>query len=332
MATHLSATGAENGPRPLVEVLEESDRATEPKRVMPTGFNPLDRVLDGGLHTRNLTVVAGSPGAGKTITCLQWARDLAHDGHRVIYACYEHDETTLLTRLLRLEMGEIPADERLGEQGLVAKSVLKRLGAGEVRMSEALQESDMLHRAYLSMQSYANDLWLLAASGTTTTVETLIAMVGSDTDALFVDYIQKVPLDEGYRDEAEGVTVVTQALKELAMAKNIAVVAIAASTRSGLEAHRLRIHHLRGSSAVAYEADVVLVLNDKFDVVSKSQMAHDMGNVERFKNQLVFSVEKNRDGEDNVDLEFDKLFDYMRVDPEGATVQDRLIDDHLVTE
>ena len=299
---------------------------------MPTGFNPLDRVIDGGLRSRNLTVVAGAPGAGKTVMTLQWARNLARDGRKVIFACYEHDESTLLTRLLKLEMGEIPAESRLSEEGLVAKSALNRVGSGEVSLADASSESSLVRSAIDGLRSYSDNLLLLSASGATTTLERLVGVVEADTDALFVDYIQKVPHEETLSDEAARVTKATQALKELAMSANMAVVAVAASTQGGLAANRLRVHHLRGSSAIAYEADVVMVINDKFDVVSKSQMAHDMGNVERFKNQLVVSIEKNRDGEDGVDLEFDKLFDYMRIDPEGATVQERLIDDHLVTE
>ena len=33
-----------------------------------------------------------------------------------------------------------------------------------------------------------------------------------------------------------------------------------------------------------------------------------------------------------MDLEFDKQFEYLRIDPNGATVQERLIDDRLFTD
>ena len=59
---------------------------------------------------------------------------------------------------------------------------------------------------------------------------------------------------------------------------------------------RLRVHHLRGSSALAYEADVVLLMNDKYDVVARHHLVYDVGNAERFRNWAVMTIEKNRGG------------------------------------
>ncbi|MGH8875474.1 MAG: ATPase domain-containing protein [Acidimicrobiia bacterium] len=47
------------------------------RRTIPTGFEVLDRVLGGGIRTRDLTLVGGQPGIGKTISTLQWARRAA---------------------------------------------------------------------------------------------------------------------------------------------------------------------------------------------------------------------------------------------------------------
>jgi replicative DNA helicase len=319
------------GRKSITSVLDEANAGGRTRRTMPTGFSPLDRVMGGGLRTRNLTLVGGAPGAGKTITTLQWARNLARDGRRCVFACYEHDEATLLGRLLRLELGAMPAKERLSEQGRAARATLNRLDAGDLTLREAVEEAPILGEPETELRSYADRLWLVRASGADTTLEELEGLVDEDTDALFVDYIQKVPLarDGG---ERERITVVAQGLKELAMSRNVALIAVAAANVEGLEAPRLRLRHLRGSSAIAYEADVVVMLNDKFDIVSRSQMTHDLTNAESFKNQLIFSVEKNRDGDDMIDIEFHKQFDYLRVDPNGSLVKERLIDNRLFTE
>ena len=313
-------------------LLDESERISNPRRVLPTGFSTIDRVIDGGIHTRNLTVVAGAPGAGKTIATLQWARNIARDGHKAAFVCYEHDQSTLLTRLMRLELGELPAETRLGQQALQAKESLKRFAAGDTTMGEAVRGAELLRKPYDSIRDYADRLWLITASGASTDLDTLSELAEGPTDALFVDYIQKVPVGGDHLTESERLVGVAQGLKEIAMSSNVAVVAVAASSQDGLKAPRLRLHHLRGSSALAYEADVVMVMNNKFDVVSRTQMTHDLQNVERFKNQIVFSLDKNRDGDDGVDVEFDKQFEHLRIDPDGATVQERLIDDRLFTE
>ena len=47
------------------------------------------------------------------------------------------------------------------------------------------------------------------------------------------------------------------------------MVAIVAADKEGLKASRLRNFHLRGSSAINYEADIILILNEKYHIVAK---------------------------------------------------------------
>jgi hypothetical protein len=226
----------------------------------------------------------------------------------------------------------MPTGDRLSERGRAARATLTRLDAGDISLREAIVEAPLLAEPESRLRDYADRLWLVRASGATTTLEELEELVDEGTDAIFVDYIQKVPVTDDRADEKERITVVAQGLKELAMSADVAVVAVAAANVEGLVAPRLRVRHLRGSSAIAYEADVIVMLNDKYDIVSRSQMTYDLSNAESFKGRLIFSVEKNREGDDMVDIEFGKQFDYLRVDPEGTHVKERLIDNRLFTE
>ena len=54
-------------------------------------------------------LLGGKPGVGKTIACLQWARTMAQNGIVALYLSFEHDDITLLTRLLSCELGEMIA-------------------------------------------------------------------------------------------------------------------------------------------------------------------------------------------------------------------------------
>lgn len=318
--------------RSLASVLDEANVGKSGRRTYPTGFPLLDRVIGGGLRSRNLTLIGGAPGIGKTVTTLQWARNLAVDGASVVFVCYEHDEATLMSRLLHLELGELPPEERAGEAGRHARKLLAQVAEGAMTLSEAVIKAPALDEPYRQIQKYADRLWLVRASGANTTLDELAKLVSSDTDALFVDYLQKVPLTKDTPDERERIVQVSQGLKDLAMRENIAVVAVSAADKEGLEAPRLRMHHLRGSSAVSYEADVIIILNEKYGVVSRQQLTHDLSAAESHKHRLVFTVEKNREGADMIDLEFAKQFDYLRVDPTGNRVAERLIDERMIKE
>jgi hypothetical protein len=94
----------------------------------------------------------------------------------------------------------------------------------------------------------------------------------------------------------------------------------------------MRVNHLRGSSALAYVADTVLILNDKFDIVARHHLMYDMGNTERFKRWVVLSIEKNRNGRDGVDLELHKRFEQSRFEPDGQAVTEQLVDERVFVE
>jgi replicative DNA helicase len=327
-------------PRTVAAVLTRLDAELKAGKArdlipVPTGFDPLDRVLGGGLRSGDLTLVGGTPGVGKTILTLQWARNIALAGGDVIYACYEHDESVLLARLLALELGYLghSRDDVERDKMLTGiQEVAMGMGRG---LHDVLESNALMASAHAHVGAYAERLWLVRASGAHTGVEELEQMITSRKGrvaALIVDYLQKVSVRPEPVDEAEKVTRITEALKDLALNHKLPIVCVVAADREGLKTRRLRLHHLRGSSALAYESDVALILNDKFSCVSKVHLAYDPVRAETFKDFAVFSVEKNRGGPNLVDLEHRKDFVYFRFDPVGGVVAEKLVDERIYTE
>ena len=118
---------------------------------------------------------------------------------------------------------------------------------------------------------------------------------------------------DGSPDEDERITAVVEGLKDLALDHDVPVLAVVAADKEGIASgKRMRVSDLRGSSALAYEADTVLMLNNKYDVVARHHLVYDLGNVERFQTGRCSRIEKNRSGADRVDLEFRKRFDQCR--------------------
>jgi replicative DNA helicase len=152
--------------------------------------------------------------------------------------------------------------------------------------------------------------------------------VGEERPLVVVDYLQKVRVPGDHASEDERVTVVVEGLKDLALETELPVLAIVASDKAGLDG-RTRLHHLRGSTALAYEADVALLLNDKFAVVARHHLMYGTTNAEHYKSWAVCSVEKNRSGRAGVELEFRKRFEHGHLDPAGGHVAEQLVDDRI---
>lgn len=262
------------------------------------GCTPLDTELQGGLRPGALLVLAGRPGSGKTALTMQWSRHLARSGHSVVHACYEHDADDLVARLQRADDVEQVAG-MAGLDAYASRLHLLRDGAAPPGLG-GLDE-------------------ILAALP--------VEAEGTGT-VLVVDYLQKVPHD-GQVSEAERVTEVVEGLKDLAMARRIAVIAVVAADREGLTAPRLRLHHLRGSTAMAYEGDVVLVLDEKVHVVSRAHLAYDAVRAREFTHEVVLTVEKNRSGLAPVDMEFRKDLANFRFELDGRYVAERLVDERF---
>ena len=142
---------------------------------------------------------------------------------------------------------------------------------------------------------------------------------------LFVDYLQKVASQTPHTEEAARSFEEVGGLKELALDEKIVVVAIAAAEVEGLKAQRLRLHHLLASAGIAYEADIIILMNEKFDIVDRRHLEYNRHNAAQYHQYVVLSVEKNRVGSDLVDLEVRKQLQFCHFRTDARRVQESLV-------
>jgi replicative DNA helicase len=326
----------------LSDVLDQADHrlqagAHAAASVWATGFEALDRNLGGGLRSGELVLLSGPQGLGKTTWSLQAARNIARTGHSVLFFSFEHDPQTLLVRLVALEAGLVAGVEAPGVGRI--RSAFEDSDGQTGSVMERLAATHGGAEAVETVQSYAERLVLHRSTGTSTTLDVVRAAVEEvrhetgQLPVVFVDYLQKIKVPGHPFAEDDRVTHVVEGLKDLALDTNIPVLAVVAADKEGIASgKRMRVNNLRGSSALAYEADTVLILNAKFDVVARHHLVYDVGNADRFKQWVVLTIEKNRSGKDGVDLEFRKRFEQGRFDPEGQMVSEKLVDERVFVE
>ncbi len=313
----------------LAAIEADAQRETRSSGLHRTGFEVLDHVLEGGIRNGHLTLVGGPPGVGKTVATLQWARNIAAAGVPAIYVCYEHDERSLFARVLHLEVGSLPDGGGAPTSGEMRR-ILRAVTRSERSVKAEVAGNLPLRAACANLARYQHRLSLVRADARfgLAELEDLVAAQHSHEFVLFVDYLQKVA-SPGTTGLVERIAMVAEGLKDLALSRDIAIVAVVAGDDQSLSQMRTRLHHIQGGSALAYEADVIIMLNDKIRAVSRAHTAFDPVAAERFRRQVVFTVEKNRDGPSSINVQFDKDFEHYRFDPEGSAVQERLIDDHF---
>ncbi|MEO6142518.1 MAG: DnaB-like helicase C-terminal domain-containing protein [Dermatophilaceae bacterium] len=331
----------------LHSVLEETDgrlKAGEAVagEVWPSGFGSLDAALTGGFRSGELTLMGGPPGLGKTTFALQVIRNLLASNHHAVYFSYEHDTQSVLERLLVMEAAHIAGSTAV-RLPRIRRAFEARHGS-DLTLEERLADTEGGAEAVQTLQDYGPRLHIHSSSGSHTDVEAVRAVIEEirrdtgQTPFVVIDYLQKIyvapPADERRRvprmSEDDRVTVVVEALKDMALEMSVPVFALVAVDKSGLDAgKRVRLRDLRGSSALAHEADIALILNDKFDVVARHHLMYNLANAETYREWVVISIEKNRNGVDNVDLEFRKRFEHSMFDSDGAGVVEQLIDERI---
>jgi len=315
-------------------------------KIWPSGFGSLDSAMTGGFRAGELVLLGAGPGLGKTTFALQVGRNMVASGQSVVYFSFEHDNHSLLERLIVLEAAEIagPGAVRLPavrHAFSVSESPDRMMMEGRLFGTEGGAE------AVLALHRYSDRMHLHRSSGGETTVDAMRQTVESILDEtgqkpfVIVDYLQKVHADVPSTDrrqsvhlsEDDRITEVVEGLKDMALELSVSVLALVAVDKSGLApARRTRTQDLRGSSALAHEADIVLILNNKFDVVARHHLMYNTGNAEQYRHWVVMSIEKNRNGVDNLDLEFRKRFEHNRFDTSGGRVQEELVDDRIFVE
>ena len=71
---------------------------------------------------------------------------------------------------------------------------------------------------------------------------------------------------------------------------------------------------------------------DPAEMDERHHLTYDLGNAERFRDYAVLTVEKNRFGRDGAVLQFRTRFDQGRYEPDGAEVNEQLIDERVFRE
>src|SRR6267378_6972387 len=184
-------------PESLVDRVDQQRPGDVPGDTVPTGFPSIDKILGGGVRRRDLIVLGGDIGSGKSALALGLALRVAQQGLGVAFLSGEMDEERLMERALAIE-GRATVDDlrtaKLNDQTRAG------IGGAAVRLRD-------LPLAMLP----------LAAADFETAAERLDPL--RQLGLVVVDYLQLVPSPRGVArsTQDEDLALVLQRLKALAL-------------------------------------------------------------------------------------------------------------------
>jgi replicative DNA helicase len=232
---------------------------------VPTGFPSLDKMLGGGVRRRDLVVLGGDIGAGKSALTLGIALRVAQARHQVVYLSGEMDEDRLMERALAIE-GRAPVDTM--RYAKLTDQARSSVGAAAVRLRDLP----------LAIYPLIGD-----------TLDEVLAPVWKHEPALIVfDYLQLTPAPVARATQDEDNAATLKQLKAMAIERRVACLTVAQlpAFRPDRPDPRPTLDDFGVLGAVKQHADVVLGLY-------REEMYRPGGGVEG-ATELI--VAKNRNG------------------------------------
>jgi len=244
---------------------------------IPTGFPSVDKLLGGGLRRRDLVILGGDVGAGKSALALGVALRVAQQELPVALLSGEMDEERLMERALAVE-GRVAVDEL--RTAKMNDQMRAGIGAAAVRL-----------------RGLPLTILPLAAPDLETAFERLTPL--RDLALVVVDYLQLVPAPaSGARGpQDEELAQVLRRLKAVALERQVALLVVAQLPKFHPERENPRptLDDFGHLGAIKQHADVVLA-------IYREEMYRPGGGVEGATELL---VAKNRNGPTGfVDLYF----------------------------
>ena len=252
---------------------------------VPTGFKQLDKVLGGGIYP-GLTILAGEPGAGKSMFALNIASNVAAGGEErtprdVLFFSGEMDTTECVLRLLSIYYESFEWSRAWDELKGVAESIKMADAKGQDRepvlslcrnsniVLKALHEWPLAKRlAVLESTSSAD---VAASIGFVDAGERQKAREKFISPLYIVDYIQTLDVDAYDTDVTEYVRVsaASGALRNETKELGVPLISISAMNRDSAKNRTPTMQGLRGSSALEYDAKAVIFLQKDSEIRNK---------------------------------------------------------------
>lgn len=207
---------------------------------IPTGFDDLDNILNGGLHPSSLVIIGGRPAMGKTSFMMNIAENLIDKGVKFLYFTLEMNEHSFVFSLLKMiaELENNISFDQAGQPDSLTGYEFQRLVVAKNRLENS--------HCYISSNKNFNEI-----------IEEIQGL-DQECKVVFVDYLQML----GGLPRYEEISKIIIDLKILANQKNICIIVASQLSRAVEErqGHRPVMTDFRDSGAIEEAADQILML------------------------------------------------------------------------
>lgn len=256
----------------VTEIFEKMLKAAKTHEFLKTGFARVDEALDGGFLRKELIILGGFTGIGKSYLAGQWFYTIMTQGYKVAYFSLEISNEMVVSRIVGSLANIKPTRVTYG---LLTSEEYKQLEDAKVKLT-----------AFEELLSFYDDTYTLSAI--------LKEIRDNNYDFIVVDFLQNV-IDEKSKDEYSRLSRISLELQRVAKEKNCTILALSQlSNIAGREGSGSKTLEYKGSGSIAMVCDLGLF-------IERGELSEGMN-----LQQVKLSLRKNRRGMSG--LVFDLFF------------------------
>ena len=274
----------------FLKSIEESKRAA----FIPTGYSPLDNILDGGLYA-GLYIIGAISSLGKTTFCLNVADNIAQAGHDVLIFSLEMARNELIAK----SISRLTLIKDLAENGSTAHAKTTRGILTGTRYPDYSQtERELIQRSIASYGEYARNIYITEGIGNVGVEEIRekvrkhIKLTGK-APVVIIDYLQIIaPADMRATDKQNTDKAVLE-LKRLSRDYSIPIIGISSFNRDNYTAP-VNMASFKESGAIEYSSDVLIGL--QYEGMDYQEGEADKAREKRIRELMKQAVEDGKNG------------------------------------
>lgn len=227
---------------------------------VPTGFDILDNLLDGGLYA-GLYVVGAISSLGKTTFCLQVADQVAQSGRDVLIFSLEMPRDELIAK----SISRITFIENMRQNGSTDHAKTTRgIMTGTRYAGYSQKERDLIRGSVTAYGKYAKNIYITEGMGNIGVgdirdkVQKHVKTTGR-APVVLIDYLQIIAPSDMRATDKQNTDKAVLELKRMSRDYNIPIIGISSFNRDNYSAP-VNLTSFKESGAIEYSSDVLIGL------------------------------------------------------------------------
>ena len=227
-----------SSPKKLSEIFDSIESRKKNVEFLPTGFLELDIALDGGFLRREMIIIGGRTGSGKSFVSGTIFHNIAKQGFKSAYFSLEISNEMVVSRLIGAEADIQPTAVMMKEM--------------EQKVADKVRDSKARVSVHEEFMHFYDDLWTFDAIKK--------AIIENKYDFVVVDFIQNITVKG--REEYERLSYLAHAFQQLAKESDCCILIVSQLSNSIAKDRRTDVIEFKGSGEIGIVSDLAFYIEN----------------------------------------------------------------------